>query len=110
MPPLTDFRFFRFIIPNMENQIRMPVAFSNVVRDNMSNPIEVITTNGQLWNISWVVEGEHPHRIVFTGGWRAFYEHYHLQIGDSRLLSYHQPKFFYVAIHDTRFCEINYER
>ncbi|XLR14516.1 hypothetical protein S83_042454 [Arachis hypogaea] len=26
------------------------------------------------------------------------------------LLSYHQPKFFYVAIHGTSFCEINYGR
>ncbi|XLU95773.1 hypothetical protein S245_010125 [Arachis hypogaea] len=68
MSSLADFHFFRFIIPNMENQIRMPAAFSNVVRDNMSNPIEVITTNGQSWSISWVVKEEHPHRIVFTGG------------------------------------------
>ncbi|XLR51031.1 hypothetical protein S83_001703, partial [Arachis hypogaea] len=87
MPPLADCRFFRFIIPNMENQIRLPVAFSNVVRDNMSNPVEVITTNGQSWSISWVVDEEHPHQIVFAGGWRAFYEHYHLRIGDSMLLS-----------------------
>ncbi|RYR76605.1 hypothetical protein Ahy_A01g001194 [Arachis hypogaea] len=110
MPPLADCRFFIFIIPNMENQIRLPVAFSNVVRDNMSNPVQVITINGQLWSISWVVEEEHPHQIVFIGGWQAFYEHYHLRIGDSMLLSYHQPKFFYVAIHDTRYCEINYGR
>ncbi|RYR46565.1 hypothetical protein HN873_021935 [Arachis hypogaea] len=110
MPPLADCRFFRFIIPNMENQIRLPVAFSNVVRDNMSNPVEVITTNGQSWSISWFVEEEHPHQVVFTRGWRAFYEHYHLRIGDSMLLSYHQPKFFYAAIHDTTYFEINYGR
>ncbi|RYR38059.1 hypothetical protein Ahy_A09g043010 [Arachis hypogaea] len=78
MPPLADFCFFIFIIPNMENQNRMLAAFSNVVRYNMSNPVEVITTNGQLWSISWVVKEEHPHRIVFIGGWQAFYEHYHL--------------------------------
>ncbi|XP_057747651.1 uncharacterized protein LOC130966846 [Arachis stenosperma] len=110
MPQLANCRFFRFIISNMENQIRLPVAFSNVVRDNMSNPVEVITTNGQSWSISWDVEKEHPHQIVFTGGWRAFYEHYHLRIGDSMLLSYHQPKFFYVDIHDTTYFEINYGR
>ncbi|XP_015969400.1 uncharacterized protein LOC107492861 [Arachis duranensis] len=110
MPPLADCRFFRFIIPNMENQFRLPVAFSNVVRDNMSNPVQVITTNGQSWSISWFVEEEHPHQVVFTGGWRAFYEHYHLQIGDSMLLSYHQPKFFCAAIHDTTYFEINYGR
>ncbi|XP_016178860.1 uncharacterized protein LOC107621348 [Arachis ipaensis] len=108
MPALADFRFFIFIIPNMENQIRMPSAFSNLVWENMSNPVEVSTTNGQSWSISWVVEEEHPHRIVFTGGWRAFYEHYHLRIGATLLLSYHQPKFFNVAIYGTSFCEINY--
>ncbi|XLT32127.1 hypothetical protein HN873_063419, partial [Arachis hypogaea] len=89
---------------------RMPAPFSNVVRENMSNPVEVSTTNGQSWSISWVVEEEHPHRIVFIGGWRAFYEHYHLRIGNTMLFSYHQPKFFNVAIHDTRYCEINYGR
>ncbi|RYR14061.1 hypothetical protein Ahy_B04g070725 isoform D [Arachis hypogaea] len=108
MPTLADFRFFRFIIPNTENQIRMPAAFSNLVQENMSNPVEISTINGQSWSISWVVEEEHPHRIVFTRGWRAFYEHYHLRIGATMLLSYHHPKFFYVAIHDTRFYKINY--
>ncbi|RYR25946.1 hypothetical protein Ahy_B02g059998 [Arachis hypogaea] len=108
MPALADFRFFNFIIPNMENQIRMPPTFSNLVRENMSNRVEISTTNGQSWSISWVVEEEHPHQIVFTGGWRAFYEHYHLRIGAMLLLSYHQPKFFYVALHGTSFCEINY--
>ncbi|RYR14059.1 hypothetical protein Ahy_B04g070725 isoform F [Arachis hypogaea] len=110
MPTLADFRFFRFIIPNTENQIRMPAAFSNLVQENMSNPVEISTINGQSWSISWVVEEEHPHRIVFTRGWRAFYEHYHLRIGATMLLSYHHPKFFYVAIHDTRFYKINYGR
>ncbi|XLR23701.1 hypothetical protein S83_051601, partial [Arachis hypogaea] len=88
----------------------MLAPFSNAVRENMSNPVEISTTNGQSWSISWVVEEEHPHRIVFTGGWRAFYEHYHLRIGNTMLFSYHQPKFFYVAIHDARYCEINYGR
>ncbi|XLR03392.1 hypothetical protein S83_069590 [Arachis hypogaea] len=110
MPTLADFRFFRFIIPNTKNQFRMPAPFSNTVRKNMSNPVEVSTTNGQSWSISWVVEEEHPHRIVFTGGWRAFYEHYRLRIRNTMLFSYHQPKFLYVAIHDARYCEINYGR
>ncbi|RYR29226.1 hypothetical protein Ahy_B01g053575 [Arachis hypogaea] len=87
---------------------RMPPTFSNLVRETMSNPIEISTTNGQLWSISWGVEEEYLHRIVFTGGWRDFYEHYHLRIGSMLLLSYHQPKFFYVSIHGTSFCEINY--
>ncbi|XLS93854.1 hypothetical protein HN51_069862, partial [Arachis hypogaea] len=109
MSSLTDFRFFKFIIPNMDNQIRMPPTFSNLVRETISNPIEISTTNGQSWSISWGVEEEHPHRIVFTGGWRDFYGHYHLRIGSMMLLSYHQPKFFYVTIHGTSFCENNYE-
>ncbi|RYQ89657.1 hypothetical protein Ahy_B09g096190 [Arachis hypogaea] len=110
MPSLANFRFFKFIIPNMDNQIRMPTALSNLVRETMSNPIEISTTNGQSWSISWGVEEEHPHRIVFTGGWRDFCKHYHLRISSMLLLSYHQPKFFYVAIHGTSFCEINYGR
>ncbi|RYR20446.1 hypothetical protein Ahy_B03g065566 [Arachis hypogaea] len=89
---------------------RMLPAFSNLVWETMSNLIETSTTNGRSWNISWGVEKEHPHRIVLIEGWRDFYEHYHLQIGSMLLLSYHQPKFFYVAIHSSSFCEVNYER
>ncbi|RYR66590.1 hypothetical protein Ahy_A03g012610 [Arachis hypogaea] len=110
MSALANFRFVKFIIPNMENQIRMPPAFSNLVQENLSNPVKISTTNGQSWSISWGVEEEHLHRIVFTGEWRNFYEDYHLRIGAMLLLSYHQPKFFYVAIHGTSFCEINYGR
>ncbi|KAL9239751.1 hypothetical protein vseg_014043 [Gypsophila vaccaria] len=99
--------FFKLIAsPDLLNKLRLPEAFANQFRDDLSEICSLRVPTGETHRVALVEENGH---LWFRDGWERFVDRYSIGYGYFITFTYGGESKFRVSVFNLSACEISYQ-
>ncbi|XWS33690.1 hypothetical protein CRYUN_Cryun22dG0104600 [Craigia yunnanensis] len=95
-------QFFKIMIGDFRNHLRIPRKFMSNFRENLSETIHLRGPSGFMWTVELVRMFDD---VVFRNGWEIFVKEHRLAVADLLVFRYDGNSTFNVLIFDPSGCE-----